>query len=1227
MNRKTIYTLFSLLVALSLGVALLSGLFDRTASAATDDVWYGAWQMGPELDGGVIGCDPGDGYARHTAVYYQPQNRVYIPGARCENMALTSGAVFYFDLATRTYSLTGVSLPVPVSNYQAVLVPDDGNGNGPGIYVIGSRTAAGTITDAVQVYYPETNTVANITSDPYEPDGGGRSPGGVVYAAGKIFVFGGFDGATMFTETYAYDPLAPAGSRWANLNIPLPTPRSYIAAVTAGDLVYAIGGDEFIDAMLTPTTDTLVLDPYNLAAGWQDGLMADLPEANGDAPAVYVDEGYLGGEAGGIFVAGGYWPDPGPYRWVFRYDLAGDVWEEFPELAIPEPDTGRRNMGIVYVPMPELSINGLGDGSSGLWIFGGFSLGDEMTGTAEFFSLEDNPFLLLPVTPKLVGNLGETVTHAFNILNLSGEADSYSLNLISDVTWPVSLPTTVGPVEDGAGIGFDLQITIPADQPCPHTATFIVTAASQNDPLVTDAETVTVVAACSISGTVTDATSGLPIANAYVNVWDDEDYYAALYTDANGFYRADSLVEPTAGLYASAENHQPSFYPLGWPEGATEVTFAGEPLTVDFALVSSQMSLSADAIEVTLAPGTTDAAVEVPALDSALPVPGLPRLDPQLISDLAAAPDGKANFVVVLASQADLRGAQAIMDWQARGEYVYNRLQGHAEQSQQGVRRLIQESGAAFEPVSVINAVIVQQGDLALVNRLAARSDVAQIIANRPIKVEEPQAIPAAPEAIEWNIQTVQADQVWKDYDVTGAGIVVANIDTGVQWDHPGLQASYRGWDGATAEHNYNWFDPYNELPLVPGDLNGHGTHTMGTMVGDTTSNHFGMAPGAQWIACKGGYSSTTWLFTDELLRCADWILAPTDLAGNNPDPTLRPHVVNNSWGGDSDDYWFTGVIDSWRAAGIFPMFSNGNSGPTCETAGSPGDYWHTFSAGASDVENQIAGFSSRGPAYLTGFLKPDITAPGVDVNSSLPGSTYGLYSGTSMASPHVSGAVALLWSSNPELIGQISLTEWVLTQTAVPYYTDEGCGGDLPDAHPNNTFGWGLLDIYAAVTLARAGGLTPEWLALDPVSGEIPAGGSQEITLSFTPELGMLGEYTATLWLVADDPLLDEVFIPVTMTVTNLPVAAFSSNSPVTLGETAVFTNLSGGVGVLSYLWDFGDGATSTLEEPTHLYAETGVYEVTLTVTNEYGEDTVIHDFEVVYTYTLPLIWKTPNP
>ena len=119
--------------------------------------------------------------------------------------------------------------------------------------------------------------------------------------------------------------------------------------VTVGNLIYAMGGDEFIAGSLTPINDTLVLDVTNPGAGWLDAPVADMPQANGDAPAVYVNEGYLGGANGGIFVIGGYWPSPGPYRWVFRYDIATDTWESFPDLMVPDPATGRRNQAAVYV--------------------------------------------------------------------------------------------------------------------------------------------------------------------------------------------------------------------------------------------------------------------------------------------------------------------------------------------------------------------------------------------------------------------------------------------------------------------------------------------------------------------------------------------------------------------------------------------------------------------------------------------------------------------------------------------------------------------------------------------------------------------------------------------------------------------------------------------------------------------------------------------------------------
>jgi subtilisin family serine protease len=435
----------------------------------------------------------------------------------------------------------------------------------------------------------------------------------------------------------------------------------------------------------------------------------------------------------------------------------------------------------------------------------------------------------------------------------------------------------------------------------------------------------------------------------------------------------------------------------------------------------------------------------------------------------------------------------------------------------------------------------VRGGNQVLVSNLAGRSDVAQIVANHPIAVEEPNFFTDAeidtvviPQAYLWNINVTRAPNVWA-YGVRGENIVVAEIDTGVQWDHPTLIIHYRGWNGVSVNHNYNWFDPYGQSTSAPADENGHGTHVMGTMVGadGANINQIGMAPGAKYISCKGYDNVSHYLLTTELLQCAQWMLAPTDLSGANPDAAKRPHIINNSWGGGAADYWFTGAVDAWRAAGIFPQFSNGNDGPACSTASSPGDYWNVFTAGATTDTNAIAGFSSRGPALNTGILKPDISAPGDNIRSSVPTNLYANYSGTSMASPHVAGAVALLWSSNPELIGQIDLTAWILRQTAAPLTTSEGCGGDGPADVPNNTYGYGLLDIKAAVDLARTGTVTPDWVRVDPVGGDIPAGSSGAVTLVFTPDASWaLGSTYATLWLVSDEPYNPDIRIPVEMNV-----------------------------------------------------------------------------------------------
>jgi subtilisin family serine protease len=1159
MNKKATLIVISLLVTASLVTGLFVGFNPGKATAAPQapEDWYGSWQMGPEFDGGDFGCNPGDGLARFTGVYFPDNNRVYFLGGRCETDTITIGTVFYFDLASRTYVDTGVDMPTPVSNYQVVKVDFDGTANGAGFYIVGGRTQDGNRTDAVQVYYPDTNTTNTIATDPWPAGPTFKFPGGVVSANNKIYAFGGFDAVQMYTETYEYDPQAAAGTRWTNLNANLPTPRGYIAAVAVGDLIYAMGGDDFVAGTLTPITDTVRLDLTDLASGWQDAAVADMPEANGDAPGVYVDEGLLGGAGGGIFVIGGYWPVPGPYRWVFRYDIATDTWESFPNLAIPTPATGRRNQAAVYVHTPP--IEGLGNGEPGLWTFGGYdgSGTNAQTNTSEFFSYESGDVLVLPEAVEVVSVPGAEATHHFHVYNLSGATDTFDLSYTSDVTWTVSIPGSVGPIADNDQAPFDMVVSIPGID-CPATGVFTVTATSQTDPGINNSQAVSVLASCGAAGTVADATTGDPIGNAFVAIGDNPEMldpiYRETYTDANGDFIFTNLDPGTYYLYASAPFHQPSFYPDGWPEGAVMVEVPG--VASNIQLVASQMGWSPGSFDATVAAGnsweetltisntgsgplsyffsTLDGMQPEPPPAAALPVPGLPRIDPQLASDMAASVGGTADFVVVLKGQADLEAANAIKDWSTRGEYVYNTLKAYADRSQAGLRSSLDADAVDYEPLFIINAVLVHNGTAALVDNLAARADVAQIVANHRIAVEDLEAAGlSAPEAIEWGVQRIKADQVWSTYGVTGEGVVVAEIDTGTQWDHPALKNQYRGWDGITADHNYNWFDPYGQSPLVPQDVNGHGTHTMGTMVGDDGgANQIGVAPGARWISCDGTDNVSDYLLTDELLQCAQWIIAPTDLQGNNPDPNLRPNVVNNSWGGSPGDYFYTGAIDSWRAAGIWPSFSNGNSGPGCETAGSPGDNWNTFAAGASDISNAIAGFSSRGPAKFTGFLKPDITAPGVNVRSSVPNNAYANYSGTSMASPHVAGSLALLWSADPELIGQIDLSGWVLQQTATPYYTDEGCGGDTNTSHPNNTWGWGLLNVLAAVDLARAGGVTPSWLSLSQWSGEVMPGETDVVTLTFDADIQYTGVNTATLWLVADDPYNHDVRLPVTMTV-----------------------------------------------------------------------------------------------
>ena len=448
---------------------------------------------------------------------------------------------------------------------------------------------------------------------------------------------------------------------------------------------------------------------------------------------------------------------------------------------------------------------------------------------------------------------------------------------------------------------------------------------------------------------------------------------------------------------------------------------------------------------------------------------------------------GEAGNLVFLTEQADLSEASLLTDKPAKGAFVYQQLTKTAARTQQPLLLYLESMRIEHRPFWIANMVWVRAGQ-DVVQQLARRQDVARISANPAVHQEIMPTNPAADTllqqeaAIEWNLVKVRAPEVWTA-GFSGQNVVIAGQDTGYQWDHPALKASYRGWDGASAEHNYSWHDAIHppssggtcgtDSPF-PCDDHGHGTHTMGIMVGDDGSgNQVGMAPGARWIGCRNmdrgiGTPAT-------YAECYQWFIAPTDLNGNNPRPDLAPDVINNSWSclvseGCTDPNILLTVVENVRMAGILTVHAASNVGPSCSTVNSPAAiYEDSFSVGATDSSDNIASFSSRGPVVIDGSyrLKPDVSAPGVLIRSSIPtySGTYAYLSGTSMASPHVAGLAALMISADSGLSGQVDQIERLISRNTLPRITTQSCGGIPGVQIPNNTYGWGRIDSWLAVT------------------------------------------------------------------------------------------------------------------------------------------------------------------
>lgn len=423
----------------------------------------------------------------------------------------------------------------------------------------------------------------------------------------------------------------------------------------------------------------------------------------------------------------------------------------------------------------------------------------------------------------------------------------------------------------------------------------------------------------------------------------------------------------------------------------------------------------------------------------------------------AADPDDRLPVVVTLDAQVD---PQRFEDSPAA---LVTALRRTAARTQPDV---IRAAGAPVERFWLVNALALDATP-AEIQDLEDHPGVASVSLDAPVRVTatDPGGFPTPGQV--WGVPATGAPQAWRTTGLSGAGVRIGSIDTGVDAAHRELAGKVVAWRDFVAGRP----QPYDD--------NGHGTHSIGTMVGGAAlGTPIGVAPGATVVVAKAmgrdGYGSGS-----AILAAAQWMADPD----GDPATADQPQVVNNSWGTTTkNDPWFRPMVRQWLALGMVPVFAAGNSGPGPGTIASPADYPETLAVGATNRAGEVAAFSSRGPvvwsdpdgqgpAAGTYLPKPDLVAPGEDITSTVPGGGYVSYSGTSMAAPHVAGAVALVRQAAPGLDAAAVMD--VMRRSA----RDGGPPGPDPD------HGAGLLDIPAALVLAGTPGAAPAPSAAPPAA------------------------------------------------------------------------------------------------------------------------------------------------
>lgn len=421
-------------------------------------------------------------------------------------------------------------------------------------------------------------------------------------------------------------------------------------------------------------------------------------------------------------------------------------------------------------------------------------------------------------------------------------------------------------------------------------------------------------------------------------------------------------------------------------------------------------------------------------------------------------------------------------------------LKARAATAQSEVARSLEKEGLDVQTFWISNSLAVSL-TAAEIQSIARNKQVRHVHIDRRISMEQPDALQTEKSVTgscntagtpPWGVTRVRAPDVWA-LGFSGQGTTVAGADTGYQWDHPALRDKYRGWNGASADHNYNWWDGIRTggnatcaaASAAPCDDHNHGTHTMGTMVGDAGGGSvIGVAPQAKWIACRNMNAGNGTLSTYN--QCFQFFLEPTRIDGTMGDTARAPDVINNSWGCPTSEGCNTAnfaqmesVVNALDSAGVLVVGSAGNDGSSCGTVNTPlAIFAAVLSVGNTNSGESMASSSSRGPVTVDGSnrMKPEISAPGSSVCSSIRNNDYATFSGTSMAGPHVAAVAALLISAYPDARGNPALLKEAIIGTAAPISgITQTCGGIPVGTVPNNVGGYGRIDALAALQYLQA--------------------------------------------------------------------------------------------------------------------------------------------------------------